>query len=333
MLEAHVETSAASYSIHSYALEKSVLEDLQRLALWRSFGALALAWGACALLARAFLAFGAPWLLYPIFALLMAGRQGVFLQIMHEAAHRLLSKNPRLNNALATWLAAAPLGLNFAAYSRNHLNHHAHTNEAEDSPTDVEKYLFCDVRSPRLWRLFMKDLVGITAFQILFQYEKVGIAASSRGVASKLSRLTSTGVVQIAILWTFFDGHVLYYLALWLAPLVAIHMPLMRVRGIAEHGLPAQRGLSLPVSPPLGTLYTRSFLTSVRRYDLALLNWIEKILIGSLNVHYHHEHHLLPTVPFYNLPRLHLLIAERALQCNPNVYAKGYFWSLFYKRR
>jgi fatty acid desaturase len=40
-------------------------------------------------------------------------------------------------------------------------------------------------------------------------------------------------------------------------------------------------------------------------------NFVEKMLFAPHHVNYHAEHHLLMTVPSYNLPRMHRLLKER----------------------
>jgi len=102
-----------------------------------------------------------------------------------------------------------------------------------------------------------------------------------------------------------FKFNPLHYLFLWLIPLMTAHMFLMRVRGIAEHGLGIQLGVKNLAEKTRGIFYTRSFGTPVNRYPFPFLLWLERFLIGSLNVYYHHEHHLYPKVPYYNLrPKL-----------------------------
>ena len=42
-----------------------------------------------------------------------------------------------------------------------------------------------------------------------------------------------------------------------------------------------------------------------------MLSWWERLFIGPCGVNYHLEHHLLMTVPAYNLPKLHEMLEER----------------------
>jgi len=107
-----------------------------------------------------------------------------------------------------------------------------------------------------------------------------------------------------------------------------MHMILMRVRGIAEHGLSKQINKKIE-NVQEGLLYTRSFLTPSSVYKIKLIYYIEKILIGSFNVNYHHEHHLCPKVPHYNLKKLHNKVSRNIKKLNDKVFEKGYFTAVF----
>lgn len=325
------------YTIHAFSPDAGTLADLQRLSPWRSALSLLAIWIGCAAIAQAYLWLSPPVYLYPLFLFLMAGRQGGLLQIIHEGTHGLLHPDRSVNNTITRWLASYPIGLEFSSYVAGHLNHHAYTSEDRDSPTDTEKYRICDIRDPRLWGLFLKDLLGITALQVFFRYKR-GETNDSNGPPLKnplaLLRYAAAALLaQAAIFLVLFCGDPLLYAALWIAPLTIGHMTLMRIRGIAEHGLLVQKGVPLENRLDQGTFNTRSFLTPESRYRFPPLVWIEKLLIGSLNVHYHHEHHLLSTVPYYNLPRLHRLVAKHARRTNPDIYQKGYFSCLFFRHR
>ena len=103
----------------------------------------------------------------------------------------------------------------------------------------------------------------------------------------------------------------------------------MRIRGLAEHGQSNQLGCKAETNSA-GTFYTRSFLTHVNSYKSFILVGLEKILIGSFYVHYHHEHHIFPKVPWYNLPKLSTLIAKNIQKNNTSeTYRKGYFSAAF----
>ena len=106
-------------------------------------------------------------------------------------------------------------------------------------------------------------------------------------------------------------------------------MFLMRIRGLAEHGQSNQLGC-IAETNSAGTFYTRSFLTEVNSYKSAIVVFLEKILIGSFNVNFHHEHHIFPNIPWYNLKKLSKLISKNVQKNNSSkTYRKGYVEAAF----
>lgn len=263
------------------------------------------------------------WSLYIPLAFFIAGRQGALLQLMHEAIHGNLVPSKKMNDFLGKWLGAHPIGINYSYYKIAHAQHHAQTN-ANDPKEDAEKYKISDFRNIRLYLLFLKDLSGLSALETFWNtrspHQKIYPPEKGARYFASLS------LVQIILFATLFQSNLFNYVFLWIIPIISPHMFLMRIRGIAEHGLLKQLGIPVPHGRgDQGIFYTRSFLTPVCKYRFIPFIWIEKILIGSLSVHYHHEHHLFPKVPFYHLKKLHEKIAKTVFQNNPEVYASGYF--------
>ena len=83
---------------------------------------------------------------------------GALLQLLHEAAHSMLSKSKQVNERIARWFCALPVGVNFEGYVLGHLRHHAYTGTENEPETDYEKYRVSDIRSPFLYLLLLKDL-------------------------------------------------------------------------------------------------------------------------------------------------------------------------------
>lgn len=265
--------------------------------------------------------------LYVPIIFLIAGRFGSLLQLIHEASHTLLSPDRKTNDRLAKWLCSLPVGVFYEGYVTGHMLHHAWTNTDKDPKADTEKYRLTDFKDPALYLLLLKDLLGITALSIFFAYKESN-DSSQKTKESKVVPLLQLCLVQSLLLGGLFQFDIVHYILFWLFPAVSPHMFLMRIRGIAEHGLSKQLNVEIK-SPSDGNFYTRSFFTKQNHYSVTPLIWIEKLLIGSLNVNHHHEHHLFPTVPFYNLPILHERIAPLVHAQNPDIYAKGYFAAAF----
>ena len=271
--------------------------------------------------------------LYPIIAFVIASRMGVLLQLVHEAAHGLLVNNRKLNNLLCDLFCAMPIGITNDGYARGHAYHHAHTGTEKDPQSDREKYKEPNLTKLAPYILLLKDIFGITALSVFRSYfdnnkEIIEKKEKATVLSEKLLVLIRFGLVQICVFGILFRFDIKDYLIFWLYPAMGPHMVLMRFRGIAEHGLAGQLNRVVD-NVRSGIFHTRSFGTPVNQYKNKIFSFTERFLIGSLNVYYHHEHHLYPSVPFYKLPELHALVSEQIIESNPDVYAKGYFSAAF----
>lgn len=340
------------YSSRWYGIDKETLARLKVLKPYRPILSAFFIWFWITVIVKTFLHVPGLVYFYPIVVFLIAGRAGALLQLAHDAAHGLISKG-KFNDWFGNWIACYPIGLDLKGYGEPHLRHHACTNKICDPLSDAEKYKVCDIRTPRLWFLFLKDILGITAVTIQLRYDQpltnrdkkdiedyveheegsIAYRVSPGSLFQTLKKYLSIALVQLLILGILFRFNIFHYILLWLVPLVTAHMFLMRIRGIGEHGLGIQLGISELDQKNRGTFYTRSFGTPLKRYPFPLLNLLERWLIGSLNVYYHHEHHLYPKVPYYNLPKIHKIISRKTETYNPYVFARGYFDCLFFNLR
>jgi len=110
------------------------------------------------------------WLLYPLVIFFIAGRQGAFLQLIHEASHNLINQNYKVNNFFGSWLTSLIVGVNFEGYTSGHKSHHSLVSTPEEPQADSEKYVVVNFKDPKIYLLFLKDLLGITALKIFLDY-------------------------------------------------------------------------------------------------------------------------------------------------------------------
>jgi len=288
------------------ALSREEIQQLLRTNNWRAWLSIGLDWG----LVFGAMAMVAAWpnLLTVLLALLVIGaRQLGFAVMMHEAAHGTLFKSRKLNDWVGNWLCAYPIWADLQPYRPYHLQHHAKNYTAEDPDLDLATKHPVSAASMRrkLWRdlsgqvgwkrvkaVLRRDLSGTGFFKSRRDTEvsfgKTAAAGSSGW--DNLRGVVLTNLALLLLLTAF--GHPALYL-LWVAAWLTTNSLVTRLRSIAEHNM---------VPDPRDELRnTRTMLASC---------W-ERLLVAPNRVNYHLEHHLLMTVPFYNLPRLHRMLHER----------------------
>jgi fatty acid desaturase len=241
-----------------------------------------------------------------VLALCVIGaRQLGLAVVMHESAHHTLFENRRLNDFVGNWLAGYPIYLSADMYRTHHLEHHAKTWTEGDPDLPLATPFPVSRRS--MFRKVMRDLLGITGLKQLIgtTYLAVqvlrGKPVNSGTLPLRLERApvirmlvgtTVTNLMLFGLLWAL--GHPTLYL-LWLGAWLTTNKLVARIRSIAEHAVVPDP------KEPLGQ--TRTVLAGP----------LERLFIAPNLVQYHLEHHLLMTVPHYNLARFHQMLRERGL--------------------
>jgi fatty acid desaturase len=156
-------TASASHRVPARELVTS--EQLARLrdpVEWRSISLIAHAWavifGAMALVA----VLPNP-LAYLLAVMLIGSRQLGLAILMHEGAHRCISRDESRNMALSQWLCAYPIFADTQAYRRYHLQHHPHTQQKDDP--DLALSAPFPITKPSYRRKFLRDITGRTGYE------------------------------------------------------------------------------------------------------------------------------------------------------------------------
>lgn len=255
--------------------------------------------------------------------LLLSAAMAGFAILQHEASHRSLFATPALNDWVGEYLAALPVLQSMPGYRAYHMTHHRLAGTPEDpdlvmtapypvSPASLRRKLLRDVSG----LTGIKSVIGLLAMHAgYWQYELTGqvrrVEPAPVGVRGYVTTFVRSHghlalLWQVAI-WAVLQalGHGELYL-LWLAALVFVLPVCMRIRQIADHAVVADPHSTDPLQHARTTK----------------ANWLEKLLFAPHNEHYHLEHHLMPTVPCWNLPRLHAEL-ERAGVIPPENQADG----------
>lgn len=258
----------------------------------RGWLALAASWG---LIAAAFAAVAAwPHILTVVAAVGVIGSRQLGLAIlMHDAAHRVLLRDRRWNDAVGSWLCAYPIWSDLFAYRTYHLQHHA-KNWTEDDP-DLGLATPFPVSRASLRRKILRDLTGRTGWKFARASWKrtfgryVAGDARARRAANGVVITNGSLLLVLAVL-----GRPELYL-LWAGAWLTVYPLVTRIRSISEHAM-----IPDPADP-------------LRNTRTTLARWWERFFLAPHYVNYHLEHHLLMTVPHYRLPRLHRVLRERGV--------------------
>ena len=241
-----------------------------------------------------------------VFALFVIGtRQLGLAVVMHESSHRTLFRHRKLNDFVGNWVAGYPIYLSADMYRAHHIEHHAKTWTEGDPDLDLATGF--PVSKASMARKVARDLLGVTGLKQLIGTTYLVVACArgknvnagtlpmrfERGAALRMLLGTVvTNVTLFAVLWAL--GHPLLYL-LWFGAWLTTSKLAARIRSIAEHALAPD-----PTTPMGQTRTVRA-------------GWLERLFFAPNGVQYHLEHHLLMTVPHYNLPRFHAMLRERGL--------------------
>jgi len=244
------------------------------------------------------------WLDHPlgwVVAFLLVGRSNVLLAILsHEAAHRLLFTDRRVNDAVGRWLLGYPVFLPIDLYRRGHMNHHR--DEFGPNEPDLPLYRGYPIRRDSMRRKLTRDALGVTGVRIMRGLLR-GLRSSDAAVCGEAWRIVVTQTVIFGVFAAV--GWWYLYPLLWVLPHLTVWRVLNRLRSIAEHG-----GMTRSDDRRLTTHAVRQ-------------SWLARLAFVPYNTGLHLAHHVDSGVPWRSLPALHAELA-RSGYLQPDLEQPGY---------
>jgi fatty acid desaturase len=232
--------------------------------------------------------------------LLMGLRMNAFGVVLHEGSHGLLAKSRKLNDRICNWGIAFWTINSVEEYRPTHRLHHRYLGQVND-PDRV--FYLVPARRGALSSLMLQDLFGLTAFRRATGRIS-GSSQASGAPASLLAKpqlLIGKAIAQVIVLAQFilFQGilrGIVFYLVFWLVPIVCMYPMILRLKTITEHFDP-----SLREANSVHWIARTSFAGSLQNH-----------LVGA-RMEYHFEHHVLPTIPYRGLKKLHQRLNQAGL--------------------
>ena len=230
-------------------------------------------------------------LLYLVCIMWIGARQHAIAIMIHDASHYRILKNRKTNDFVSELFLAFPLFVTMRGYRLSHLAHHRHMNTEYD-PDWVSKETPDWVFPKSRWELFImlaKITLGANLFWMIRLIVKGGRpdAAENKKIASRAFTLSRIAYYVVLLGTLTYFGWWLHYLLYWIVPMMTWLQLILRLRSIAEH---------------FGIEYDDREYTGART---TYPNLFDRTFLVSKNVWFHLDHHLYPSVPFFNLPQLH----------------------------
>jgi len=274
-------------------VQAEVVKKLSTLHTWKSVVAILVEWIVIAA------AITASWQLWSVnlaagiagyiaAVILVGSRQHALAIMMHEGAHYRLSPNRFLNELIGQAGAAWLLLIDQRFYREHHFAHHRAPNTEDDPDWELREsgdWSFPKTRTG-LFFLFLGDALGLRLIDQLRFFGRYAWRPRPPKDGWDFGKLFYHIVLFSAMTWFFGKTGWIIFLAYWVVPMLTWLKVVLRFRTIAEH-------------------YALEYDHMYRDTRTTYPQWWERVLFAPKNINYHLDHHLYPSVPFYNLPRLH----------------------------
>ncbi len=260
-------------------------EHLRRIPSWRNACSVLFLYVQTGTVLWATVALG-PWV-WPATFLLMGRTFAQYLSLMHEAAHRLLFRNKRINDFVGRWLLGYPSLTNVDGYRRVHAAHHR--QEFGPDEPDIALYVGYPIGPASFRRKLVRDATGRTGIKLLAQF-LAGARSTDARPRRTFWKIIATQLVLIAA--SILSGFWWLYPCFWLAPYLTAWRVINRLRSVAEHG-----GMKASSD-------RRETTHTVRQLPVA------RFMVVPYRIGLHLAHHVDSGVPFRNLPALHCALQQ-----------------------
>ncbi|HEY5311520.1 MAG TPA: fatty acid desaturase family protein [Pirellulales bacterium] len=293
----------------------AIMPEVRRLSVvspWRTTLSIARQW--LMILAAGTLAVksGHP-LVYLLAMAVIGSRQQALGILVHDATHYLLYRNRAVNDLVSDLCCAFPVNMSTTLYRHTHFRHHRFTNTEQD-PDWLLQQRDPDWRWPKTrgeaLRLFFRCALALNmggAYKAAAMWSPAAHLLDRLGptypLHCRVLYLLSSAAIWVVLIKT---GTLVPAIVLWIVPALTMLNVTNRMRATAEHIL-------TPNTHELDS--TRTVIPSP---------W-ERFFISPLNINYHLEHHMFPSVPSWNLGRLHDLLMQDPLFHSRAHVTRSYF--------
>ena len=213
--------------------------------------------------------------------------------LTHEASHHSLFRHPFFNQWFGVLFCSFPIGTSLYTYRQSHLQHHKYLGELDKDPDYIRYHeLGIDLFPiPRL-KLIYHLLKVFCLFHVpryLYGTLRFFVYSVDEPAYEKASRFLFWAIIFVAL--TIFNGWSNFFF-FWIIPFMTSFQVLRYLAEMSEHG----------------GLYGSEREINLTRNNLC--NPILRFFQYPHGDYYHLVHHFFPTIPHYNLGRVHRILLE-----------------------
>ncbi|MES2526159.1 MAG: fatty acid desaturase family protein [Bdellovibrionota bacterium] len=274
-------------------LEPQELKELGKIETWKTMTDISLIWatiGLCLFLTQESL-----WFL-PLAIPILASRLHALTLIMHDGSHYLIHPNEKINDFISNVFCSFPLMLSTEVYRKTHWKHHQFTQTMKDPNYVImqnEENWHYPKKADEVKKLLIKDLffMGLKDhMKILKDWQML----PNIKLASQLERILFPVFMLGVFSVVYWGGFWREFLILQVGALLI--NPLARMRAMSEHAHYESGG--------------QDRVHKLEETPTINAGALERFFFAPFNTNRHLEHHLYPTVPYYNLEIVHDLVAK-----------------------
>jgi fatty acid desaturase len=279
-------------------LPAAKVKELSVLQPWRALAATAEAWIAIAV-AIAVCSYAWHPALYLIAVIVIGSCQHALLILGHDASHYRILSTRWQNDLFANIFLMWPTFASVEGFRKFHGTHHQYTGLPNDGNRhiwythDAAGELAPDWKFPKTklglaWVLLRRGAFLTGLFWIVRGLVGSTLIPSPGWMRAARFALYASVAAALSYLGGWYA-----FLLYWIVPFCTWHIVAQYIRLICEHSAVESEEEEYSI--------TRSTIPTL----------LESLFILPCNVGYHLEHHWYPSVPFYNLPKLHEALMAR----------------------
>ncbi|MBW4507551.1 MAG: fatty acid desaturase family protein [Scytonematopsis contorta HA4267-MV1] len=306
-------TDSKKYRYKIYKFDPSIQKEIKSLAKLDNWhGILALLEDYLVIILSIFITCHFSWYFYPLAVLIIGARQRALATLLHEAAHGTLVKNKYLNFVIGGLSSGYLIFQNFTGYQKTHVYlHHRYLGHSYLDPDynfHISQGLYNDISSREFLNKYVISPLLLTKVPH-YLYALIKDRLFVKGANSLEQAVMLLYLLSIFLTFRFLHQEQIIIL-FWLVPYLTTFQIIGWFIELSEHYPLVQR------------FDTDLYMTRNRNS-----HWLESFFLGIHNENYHLDHHLNPSTPFWNLPKVHKIRLRDSNYAKAHESAGGIFIS------